>query len=124
MWKDKNLKRWMRILAGLVLMSFGASYLALGFPMLLVGFPLLLIGLGATGEAGFRLWQSWKNRPDPYDLRLLNETSPYRGESRDAPAEEPSREAEADDLVICHRCQVSMPSHYSICPQCGVPLGH
>ena len=124
MWQDSKIKRWMRLVAGLVLMSFGAPYLASGFPALLLGLPLTLIGIGATGEAAFRFWKEWKNRPDPYDLRLLNETSPYRGESRDSPAEEPSREAEPDDLVICLRCQVSMPSHYSICPQCGVPLGH
>ena len=115
---------WMRVLCSLLLIAFGVRYCIFEMPSILLGAPLLVIGLAVAGQCCYQGIRDWKNRPDPYDLNLLNHTSPYRGASRDDPAEEPTKIAEADDDVICLRCHISLPGHYSLCPQCGVVLGH
>lgn len=95
--------------------------------------PLALLGAGLTAVAGavlcFEVWtyasERW-NRRDPYDLSLLDRTESYRGPSRDDPqvdSEAPDWDVEEGDTVYCHRCDVSMPTAYSICPKCGAVLG-
>ena len=70
--------------------------------------------------------ERWRRR-DRFDLRLLDDTRPYAGPSRDDPGvqpEAPDWESVEGVVVYCHRCDVSMPTFHSICPKCGCPLGH
>src|SRR5438067_2482904 len=79
--------------------------------------------LCAEGLAFVR--ERWRRR-DKYDLTLLDDTRHYEGPSHDDPGrrpETPAWESEEDDVVYCHRCDVSMPTFHSICPKCGCPLG-
>ncbi len=101
-------RRWLRVVAALVLMALSTP--------LLYPFPPLRIGLIALG-AGIAIYQGvqmWRERPDPYDLSRLYETLPDEPENDD----DPDRE-----FIYCHRCGGSLPAHHSICPQCGGVLG-
>ncbi|HLJ57134.1 MAG TPA: hypothetical protein VKT77_19005 [Chthonomonadaceae bacterium] len=117
-----------RVVAAIILLGFSAGgMLALPIPIGLV--PMALAGLAvwvlARETIGW-MQERWRYR-DRYDLRLIDNTRPYEGPSRDSPAAEPQLptcEAEDGDAVYCHRCATSMPAHVGICPYCGSPLGH
>jgi len=101
-------RRWMRLVAALVLMAMSTA--------LLYPFPPLGIGLMAAG-AGIALYQAvqiWRERRDPYDLSRLFEQPP----------DEPEETDDTDrEMIFCHRCGVSVPGMYSLCPECGGVLG-
>ena len=116
-----------RVLAACILLGIGLG-IAETKPM-----PPGLVGVALTAVACavlfFEAWtygrERW-NRRDPYDLSLLNHVETYQGPSRDDPCagpELPEWEAQDSDTVYCHRCDVSMPTAYSVCPKCGGVLG-
>jgi len=116
-----------RLVATLVILSFGVGMIVCT-PM-----PGGIAGVALTAVGGCllcsQLWaiarEKWSRR-DRYDLTLLDNTSGYTGPSRDnpaAPREDPDWESEAEDTVYCHRCDISMPNNYAICPQCGSRVG-
>ena len=87
---------------------------------------LLLAGGILCSEAMAYGRERWSRR-NRYDLTLLNDVESYHGPSRDDPnfkAETPDWEAEEGDTIYCQRCDISMPTTYSICPKCGAALGH
>jgi hypothetical protein len=126
--KTSPTNRATRVIAALVVLSFGAAILGTT-PM-----PIALAGAVVVAVAGCilcaELWaccrERWSRR-DPYDLSLLDDAPGYNGPSRDDPKRKPdapSWESEEGDTVYCHRCDVSMPAAYSTCPKCGALLGH
>jgi hypothetical protein len=107
-----------RLIASLVLVAFGVFMGAIRPGLLgLPGKVVALAGLFGLVHSGRQIYQWWVNRPDPYDLAKLWEETPPE-------PEEPSREAESDALVLCHRCGSSMPPHIGVCPECGSRLGY
>ena len=98
----------MRLVAAIVLMALSTPFLS--------PFPPLGIGLMATG-AGIALYQAvqmWRERRDPYDLSRLFEQQ----------TDEPEDTDDTDrEMIFCHRCGVSVPGTYSLCPECGGVLG-
>jgi uncharacterized paraquat-inducible protein A len=77
-----------------------------------IGLSLIAVGLCLCLYQGV---QMWRERRDPYDLSRLWEDVPVK--------EEPEEDAKFRNMILCHRCGASMSAKYSICPQCGVPLG-
>jgi hypothetical protein len=121
LFRIRPINRITRILAILVLMSFGVPlFLFSILPLFLIGCLLELTGFAAIIV---QLFQMWRERPDPYDLHRLKLVM----EQEDARQDELDEE-EADrydrNLVVCHRCGASMADFHSICPSCGTPLGH
>ncbi len=109
--------------------------LALSLPILTsLPMPAALAGIGLAVIAGSvlctEIWnyacERWRTR-DRYDLTLLSGTPEYKGPSRDDGSLtadlQPLWETEEGDVVYCHRCDVSMPVSYSVCPKCGSILG-
>lgn len=114
---DKNTKtRLIRLVASVTLACFSATLFGVAPPLALVG---IVIGLAAAGYQGL---QMWRERRDPYDLSRLWDT-PLNSAELDK-AEEPEEDGKTRTLALCHRCGASMSTRYSICPHCGVPLGH
>ena len=116
-----------RVIAALVVLSLGIGILVtIPMPAALAGAAIVAVaGSIICGELWAYCRKRWSDR-DPYDLSLLNDAAGYEGPSRDDPKRIPagaSWESEEGDTVYCHRCDVSMPSAYSTCPKCGVPLG-
>jgi uncharacterized paraquat-inducible protein A len=102
-----------RIVAAIVVMAFSLVVIASGGP-LLRGIGLILAGIGLVALLpAVAQWR--RERPDPYDLSRLWEEAPEEGE--------PEEVEEDDGLLYCHRCGAAMSKVYSICPECGTPLG-
>jgi hypothetical protein len=60
----------------------------------------------------------WRERRGAYDLRLLREIH-----EREMNRDEPEEDRYERDMIYCHRCNLSVPESYSICPECGGFLG-
>ena len=125
--RTSPVNRITRVVAALLLMSIGGLFLV-GNGLVGSLFALVPVGagLGILLLEAWRAGQEWRNRPDPYDLSLLKDLPSYQGPSRDNPLHKEdasTHEAEGANTVYCHRCDVSMPAHYDICPRCGNFLG-
>ena len=126
LFRTAPVNRAARVTAAVVLLSFGAPLLlSRSILFMMAGLPLAGVGVGVIVFEAVQAVQRHRSRPDRYDLSLLKETEGYRGPSRDDPddrPEIPAWETENGDTVYCHRCDVSMPATYSVCPQCGAIL--
>ena len=98
-----------RLVAAIIVICFSGALISSAPPL-----ALLAAGIGVTA-ACYQGVQMWRERRDPYDLSRLWETP-------NAP-EQPEEDGKVRTMAFCHRCGASMPTHHSICPQCGVPLG-
>jgi len=102
--------RFIRLTAAIVLTCFSAALIPVAPPLALLG---AAVGVVAAWHQAVRMW---RERRDRYDLSRL-------WEATDEP-EEPEPDGKIRNLAFCHRCGASMPTHHSICPECGVPLGN
>lgn len=57
-----------------------------------------------------------------YDLNKLREVD-ARDKARPEEPEEDAPTAAPRNHVYCRHCGASMSQKYSICPECGIPLG-
>ncbi len=96
-----------RLVAAIVLLCFSAALIAVAPPLALLA---AIIGVAAACYQGVQMWHE---RRDRYDLSKLWDTP-----------DTPEEDGKVRTLAFCHRCGASMPTFHSICPQCGVPLGH
>lgn len=103
--------RFTRLVASLLLASFGVGFL---FPLPPLGIALILLGLSLSVWQGV---QMARERRGKYDLMLLRELH-----EKDVAREEPEPDRYEQDMVYCHRCALSFPDTHSICPQCGAIL--
>ena len=66
-------------------------------------------------------WRKWRNR-GRYDLNKLREVD-EREKNRPEEPEEDAPTAAPRNHIYCRHCGAAMSQKYSICPDCGVPLG-
>lgn len=69
-------------------------------------------------------WRRWRNR-SRYDLSKLREVDTLlktKAQNKAEP-EADAPLAAAHNHIYCHHCGSSMSQAYSICPECGIPLG-
>jgi len=104
--------RILRLIAALVIAAIGMVYLT---PPL----HLIFLSVGSI-VAAIEIIGLVRERPGAYSLSNLKEIH-EKELRRDEPEEfEVDHEGE---LTYCYRCDVSVPAHYAVCPQCGIPLG-
>lgn len=105
-------QRFTRFLAAVVLMSLGAGLM---FPFRFIGVAVIAFGFCLAVPQAMEMWRARRN---PYDLSLLREIH-----EREAARDEPEEDNAERDMIYCHRCNLSVPETYSICPECGSILG-
>lgn len=66
-------------------------------------------------------WRKWRDK-GRYDLNKLREVDAQLKTRAEEPEEDAPTVAERN-LIYCRHCGASMAQKYSICPDCGVPLG-
>ncbi len=72
----------------------------------------------------FDAWRQRLNRKryDLNTLRVVDERMKTREQQREEPEADTPKAAERNH-IYCHHCGASMSQKYSICPDCGIPLG-
>jgi hypothetical protein len=117
-----------RIVAAVAILGIAAMvHTPRSGPAAIIGAALAMCAAGILCIEARAYFREFRSRRDRYDLSLLIDTPGFQGPSRDDPEHgplAPAWESEDGDTVYCHRCDVSMPDTYSICPTCGAKLGN
>ncbi len=99
----QTLRRWIGVLAlllaGVTLALIVGNTVVSAVVLLCTGAGALILGVGVM-----------RRRPDPYDLRLLDETPPMPEDGREGPE---------DRTGYCPVCGHFIESPYEPCPRCG-----
>jgi hypothetical protein len=112
--------RAMRMAAAVVIMAFSGVSLVSGSLFGIVpGLLILTLGTAILIQGLYESVRDWRSRPSRYDLSELKRIHT----DIESQAQEPTVESDPDEMLYCHRCGASMSQAYSICPDCGGPLG-